>query len=113
MTPPELTERQAFMILNDLPNIGPITLNRLLEEFGRDPARILSAGRRQLESVQGVGPRPAPRYRAGPRTSTWRGRRSGCRKAGAAFVTTRDAGYPKLLKEIHDPPIGLVSQGWL
>ena len=27
-----LTEQQAFMVLNDLPNIGPITLNRLLEE---------------------------------------------------------------------------------
>ncbi|MEJ1971374.1 MAG: hypothetical protein WDM96_02345 [Lacunisphaera sp.] len=25
--------------MNDLPNIGPITLNRLLQELGGDPAR--------------------------------------------------------------------------
>lgn len=27
------------------------------------------------------------------------------------FVTTRDAAYPRLLKEIHDPPIGLYRRG--
>jgi DNA processing protein len=27
------------------------------------------------------------------------------------FITMRDAGYPKLLKEIHDPPIGLYRRG--
>ena len=27
----DLTERQAFLVLNALPNIGPVTLNRLLE----------------------------------------------------------------------------------
>ena len=31
--------------------------------------------------------------------------------SGADFITTRDAGYPKLLKEIHDPPIGLYRKG--
>ena len=34
-----MTERQAFLILNALPNIGPITLNRLLAELGGDPPR--------------------------------------------------------------------------
>jgi DNA processing protein len=111
MTPPELTERQAFMILNDLPNIGPITLNRLLEEFGGDPVRILSAGRRQLESVRGVGSETSAAV------SSWAAHFDLAREeerlaqAGAAFITTRDAGYPKLLKEIHDPPIGLYRKG--
>src|SRR5688572_11593848 len=35
-----LTELQAFIVLNALPNIGPITLNRLLEELGGDPRAI-------------------------------------------------------------------------
>ncbi|MEN9404313.1 MAG: hypothetical protein RL091_3016, partial [Verrucomicrobiota bacterium] len=42
------------MILNDLPNIGPISLNRLLAEFGGDPRQILVADKRRLESVRGV-----------------------------------------------------------
>lgn len=32
-------------------------------------------------------------------------------RSGADFITTRDSGYPKLLKEIHDPPIGLYRKG--
>jgi DNA processing protein len=107
----ELTERQAFLILNALPNIGPITTNRLLENFDGDPRAIFSPGARRLESVKGVG----PVIRA-----TLAGWREHCdlekeekklAQAGVEFITTRDAGYPKMLKEIHDPPIGLYRKG--
>jgi DNA processing protein len=30
---------------------------------------------------------------------------------GATFITTRDDAYPKLLRQIHDPPIGLYRKG--
>ena len=105
-----LTERQAFMVMNDLPNIGPITLNRLLEEFGGDPCAILTADRRRLESVRGVGPETSAAL------LNWRTHFDLVReedrlvKAGATFITARDAGYPKLLKEIHDPPIAHVPR---
>ncbi len=32
-------------------------------------------------------------------------------KAATTFITSRDAAYPRLLKEIHDPPIGLYRKG--
>jgi DNA processing protein len=111
MADPSLTERQAFMILNDLPNIGPITLNRLLEEFGGDPCEILATNRRRLESVRGVGPETSAAL------VNWRTHFDLVREeerlaqAGATFITGRDEGYPKLLKEIHDPPIGLYRKG--
>lgn len=109
--PEQLTERQAFMVLNDLPNIGPITLNRLLAEFGDDPREILFSEKRRLESVRGVGPETSAAL------LNWRTHFDLAReedklaKAGATFITTRDAGYPKLLKEINDPPIGLYRKG--
>jgi DNA processing protein len=109
--PDILTERQAFMVLNDLPNIGPVTLNRLLEEFGGDPREILGANKRRLESVRGVGPETSDAL------ANWRTHFDLAReeerlaKAGASFITARDEGYPKLLKEIHDPPIGLYRKG--
>lgn len=109
--PDNLTERQAFMVLNDLPNIGPVTLNRLLQEFGNDPVEILSAPRRRLETVKGVGPETSEAL------TNWRTHFDLAReeerlaKTGTAFITTRDPGYPKLLKEIHDPPIGLYRKG--
>jgi DNA processing protein len=107
----ELTERQAFIVLNALPNLGPITLNRLLDELGGDPRAVFSAERRRLAAVKGVGPVISESIAA------WRdfidvGREEEKMAAsGAEFVTTRDAGYPRLLKEIHDPPIGLYRKG--
>ena len=106
-----LTERQAFMIRNDLPNIGPSTLNRLLQELGGDPRDILTADKRRLESVRGVGPETSAAL------MNWRTHFDLAREeerltqAGAVFITTRDEGYPKMLKEIHDPPIGLYRKG--
>jgi DNA processing protein len=32
-------------------------------------------------------------------------------KSGASFITPRESAYPKLLKEINDPPIGLYRKG--
>jgi len=107
----ELTERQAFLVLNALPNIGPITLNRLLEELGGDPRKIFSADPRRLENVKGVG----PVIRA--TLAGWRDHFDLAReeermaRSGADFITAADEGYPKLLREISDPPIGLYRKG--
>lgn len=107
----ELTESQAFLVLNALPNIGPITLNRLLAELGGDPRAVFTAGARRLESVKGVGPMISATI------AQWTGHFDLAReeermaKAGASFITARDAAYPKLLKEISDPPIGLYRKG--
>jgi len=102
MNPSELTERQAFMILNDLPT-SPIssTAPRGTRRRSASPW----ADKRRLESV-----------RRRPETSAallnWRTHfdsraRGTVEKAGATFITTRDVGYPRLLKEIHDPPSAL------
>lgn len=106
-----LTERQAFMVLNDLPNIGPITLNRLLAEFDGDPRAILSADKRRLESVRGVGPETSAALIAWRTHFDLAREEDRLRHAAADFLTARDDGYPKMLKEIHDPPIGLYRKG--
>ena len=107
----ELDERQAFLVLNALPNIGPITLNRLLVELGGDPRAVFTAGARRLEGVKGVGPVISATV------ARWRDHFDLAReeermaRAKVAFVTARDSGYPKLLREIGDPPIGLYRRG--
>ena len=108
---PGLSERQALLVLNALPNIGPVTLNRLLAELGGDPGAVLAADRRRLAAVKGVGPVISETV------ANWREHFDLAReeermaRSGADFITTRDAGYPKQLKEIHDPPIGLYRKG--
>lgn len=99
------------MILNDLPNIGPITLNRLLAEFGGDPVAILRADRKSLERMRGVGPETSAALVGWTAHFDLAREEERLAKAGAIFITARDAGYPRLLKEIHDPPIGLYRKG--
>jgi DNA processing protein len=107
----ELTERRAFLVLNALPNIGPVTLNRLLGELGGDPRAVFAAGRRRLETVKGVGPVIAATI------EQWREHFDLAREeermasSGADFIIGGDAAYPKMLKEIHDPPIALYRRG--
>ncbi len=107
----ELTERQAFLVLNALPNIGPITLNRLLEELGGDPRAVFAVGKRRLESVKGVGPVISETIESWRTHCDLAREEDKMAKSSADFITSRDAPYPRLLKEIHDPPIGLYRKG--
>src|SRR5512142_3441173 len=101
----DLTERQALLVLNALPNIGPITTNRLLEELGGDPRAIFAAGARRLEAVKGVGPAIRETIVRWSEHFDLTKEERKLAETGAAFITTRDEAYPKLLRQIHDPPI--------
>ncbi|GAB1489938.1 DNA-processing protein DprA [Opitutaceae bacterium] len=107
----EMTERQAFVVLNALPNIGPITLNRLLAELGGDPRSVLSAGALRLQQVQGVGPVISATLTAWRDHFELEREEQRMAQAKTTFVVTADPEYPRLLREIHDPPIGLYRKG--
>lgn len=107
----ELTEAQAFLVLNALPNIGPITLNRLLGELDDDPRAVFTVGARRLEAVKGVGPVISATIAGWREHFDLAREEDRMAKAGADFITTRHAAYPKLLTEINDPPIGLYRKG--
>ncbi len=108
--PVPLTERQAFLVLNALPEIGPIGLNRLLADLGGDPRRVLESSGDRLREA-GIGPAAVTAI------LSWRehfdpvaeeGKLTRC---GADFIAAGDRGYPSTLRLIHDPPIGLYRLG--
>lgn len=109
--PSELTERQALLALNALPGIGPIGLNRLLGAFGGDARAALSVDRRRLEAVLGARPAAVDAVR------DWRAHfdplkeEARMERSGVAFLGRGDPGYPGLLSEINDPPLGLYRKG--
>jgi DNA processing protein len=107
----DLTERQAFLVMNALPNIGPITLNRLLEAVGGDPREVLRGSAQRFGGVKGVGPVILSTLTAWQDHFDLSREEDRMAKSGADFITTRDSAYPKLLKDIHDPPIGLYRKG--
>ncbi len=107
----ELSQAQAYLVLNALPNIGPITLNRLLAALDGDPRSVLGADRRQLEAVRGVGPVISASLAGWREHFDLSREETRMAQARVTFVTTPDAAYPKLLREISDPPIGLYRKG--
>ena len=111
LNPDELSERQAFLVLNALPNIGPITLTRLLAELGDDPRAVFAAGAKRLEEVRGVGPAISGTIAGWKEHFDLAKEEERMAAAKTDFVTQRDAWYPKLLREIDSAPIGLYRKG--
>ncbi|HTJ78987.1 MAG TPA: DNA-processing protein DprA [Rariglobus sp.] len=107
----DLSEQQAFLVLNALPNIGPITLNRLLAELGDDPRAVFTAGSGRLKQVKGVGPVICETIAQWREHFDLEREEERMAQAATTFVTMRDPGYPKLLREIDSPPIGLYRKG--
>jgi DNA processing protein len=111
MTTTELTSRQALMVLNALPHIGPITLNRILSELGSDPREVFTVGSKRLEEIQGVGPVISATI-GGWREHFDLAREEERMHLGATrFITACDTAYPKRLREIDSAPIGLYLKG--
>ncbi len=104
----DLTERQAFLVLNALPGVGSVGRNQILEAVQGDPRPALSGNRAALMGLPGG---------AASAIRDWRGHfdvrkeESRMEQSGTVFLTPADAGYPPLLREISDPPIGLYRRG--
>jgi DNA processing protein len=106
-----LSRSQALVVLNALPHLGPITANRLLEACGGDPVAVLTTDPAALRSVRGVGPVIAETLVAWRSHVDLAAEERGLRANRAIFLAAEDEGYPILLREIHDPPIGLYCRG--
>ena len=109
--PRELTDRQACLVLNALPGLGPVSLHRLLEACGGDPRDLLAGDPSRFRSVPGVR---APGLAS---LASWRDALDPVReeermaRAGVRFILRDDPEYPGLLRETHDPPLGLYARG--
>ena len=106
-----LSGNQAFLILNALPDIGPITTNRLLAAFGDDPRRLFEVSAEELETVKGVGPKISGNLRRWRELVDLEKEQAKLEQAGAVFVDNRSAEYPPLLRELADAPLGLYRRG--
>ena len=106
-----LSRFQAFLILNALPEVGPITTHRLLAEFDGDPCRIFEAGVDRLMQVRGVGEVISRSIVSWREAFDLEKEETRMAESHVGFVTATHSEYPPLLKEIHDPPIGLYRKG--
>lgn len=107
----QLSERQAYLVLNALPNVGPVTVSRLLEEFGGDPRALLRANGRRLQAVSGIGEAISRSVTGWPESIDLEREESRLSDLGAEYLTPADASYPKLLRELRDAPVALYRRG--
>lgn len=106
-----MNRREAYIVLNLLPDIGPMRTQMLLSAFGDNPCAALEAPVEELVRLPHFGRRCA---------ETIHGWRQLCdlgrelhlaEQAGVYIITMEDECYPVALREIHDPPICLYVRG--
>ncbi|MBI3011733.1 MAG: DNA-processing protein DprA, partial [Candidatus Omnitrophica bacterium] len=97
--------------MNLIPDVGSLRLRKLLEHFG-NLERLWQARSQDLEQVNGIGPGLARQLVDGIRNERVLDEELALvQREGVSILTRCDANYPKLLKEIHDPPLVLYVKG--
>jgi len=109
----KLTVKQAWLVLNGLPHVGPVLLKQLLEHFDGDPLQLLAAPRGQLLEFPKIGPVIANSIVKWRDNFDLAGEEQAMEKRSIHFVASCEQAYPSLLKEIYDPPAGLYVNGTL
>jgi len=106
------TTREAYIALNMMQGVGPVSVRALAAAVG-SPEAVLAAGYDELCAVRGVGAEIVKQIvRQRDRLDVAQEVRRAA-AAGARLVTPVDAEYPKRLQQIYDPPLALYVQGSL
>ena len=99
----------SLLLLNGLPNLGPVSVRRLLQRFGDDPRAIFRASRRELGSVSGVGDKIINSILDEDHEDWLAKEKQKLESRKIAFLSNES--FPPLLNEIYDPPVGLYLAG--
>ena len=105
-----MNPREAYIALNMIEDLGPITVRGLVERLG-SPQAIFDASDAELRRAEGIGAERAAhilqqRMEADPAAEEAR-----ARKAGARIVTLADPDYPESLAACRDAPMVLYARG--
>jgi len=103
----ELTDSLRLAMIS---GVGPRIRRALLERFGSSAA-VLAAAPSELREVHGVGPKLVKKIAGADEEIDVERELDVCRRHGIAILTEKDDGYPRLLREIHDPPGVLFLRG--
>ena len=101
-----LNEREAYVALNLMADIGPVGVRALVTALG-SPQAIFQAAKDELLHADGIGPAQANKIIA-QRNALQPGEEiKRVEQLGAQILTPVDDAYPKPLLQIHDPPLAL------
>lgn len=110
MTGPNDPQIEDWLALHLVPGIGNISFRNLLDRFG-SPAQVFKAGLKELTEIDGLRKVVAQRiYDKGWTIDPPRVLET-LKSLDARVITYWDPEYPRLLKEVHDPPMLLYIKG--
>ncbi len=107
-----MTELEARIALNMVPNLGPVRLRKLLDVFD-SPEKVLLEGGAALRQVQGIGGELADAIAHWESHVDLPAELGRIRDFGAHVIAQTDPEYPRQLRQIHNPPILLYVWGTL
>jgi DNA processing protein len=96
--------------LSMISGVGPRLRKALLEEFGTATA-VLAAATADLRRVQGVGAELTRRIAVAKTEIDVQAELALCAENKIAILTDQDPAYPRMLREIYDPPGILFMRG--
>jgi DNA processing protein len=105
------TETDAYLILNALPEVGPVMATRLLAAFENDILAVFSANEKQLCAVKGVGKKSAQSILDWQQAFDLDKEIQEMQQREIDYLTYKDKDYPELLRQLPDAPMGLYWQG--
>jgi DNA processing protein len=97
--------------LSLIPGVGPRNRRALLERFG-SPKDVLAASPSELREVPGIGPKLCRKIADADQIDV-EAELELCRAHGVDILVEADEAYPRMLREIHDPPGVLFIKGTL
>ena len=108
--PTDADELRALVALSLVPGVGPGRIRSLLAHFGSASA-VMAASPRALAQVDRVGPQTAQAIRAFDGEAAVDEQFDRAARVGAELVPLWDDRYPRLLRQIYDPPAVLWLRG--
>ncbi|MEP6672470.1 MAG: DNA-processing protein DprA [Chthoniobacter sp.] len=107
-----MNSTEASIALNMVPGVGPVRLRRLLETF-ETPEQVLLARAAQLRAVNGVGQEVAEAIAGWQDKVDLSAELKRISDFGAKVIIQESPEYPRMLREISNPPIVLYVWGEL
>lgn len=99
-----------WVALSMIPDIGPVTIRRLISQFGR-PDLVFSADEEELKIVDGVGEKRARSIKDFSKWDEIGKMLDKLDKEKVRVILYDDREYPSLLREIEDAPVILYVKG--
>ncbi|MFA5933534.1 MAG: DNA-processing protein DprA [Microgenomates group bacterium] len=100
---------EYLLALHSVHGLGPVRLKNLLDYF-KDPKIIWEISEKEI-LARGIFPSVVANLKLARKTLDPEKYHDGILKSGIKILTIYDEAYPKLLKEIYDPPIILYYLG--